>query len=140
MKRRRQPVSRPEATINITSLLDITFVLLIAFMIVAPALKHGIEIDLPEVRDAPSLADRTPIAVIVKHGGSTPLLYVDGEVVELDILIDTINLRRELSPDKPITLEADKDVDWNQMAMVIGALKIGGVGNVGILTQPPRDA
>lgn len=48
-----------EATINVTSLLDLTMVLLISFMIIAPTLQNGIEVDLPEVEEADALDVRS---------------------------------------------------------------------------------
>lgn len=135
MKRRQRVVSEPLANINVTSLLDITFVLLIAFMIVAPALKHGLDLDLPEVRNAPNLNPDKPLSVAVKSGPVMTDIYLEGRPVVLEELAAQI---RGIDPDlsRPVTLEGDKRADWESMARVIAELRNGGVTNIGIVTVP----
>ncbi|MEQ8821307.1 MAG: biopolymer transporter ExbD [Sumerlaeia bacterium] len=134
--RRRRPVSQPRADINITSLLDITFVLLIAFMIVAPALKHGVDIELPQVAEAPALEETRPLTLLIKPGSDDPLVFLDGTQIEFPRLAQTLQAQ---GPGRPISLEADRRVDWQQMARVITVLETSGIPNIGIVTQPKND-
>lgn len=141
MMRRHRTVNRPHADINVTSLLDVVFVLLISFMIVAPALKHGVELDLPQVREAQRMnpADR-PIAVTVapdKHDPKSMLTYVNGDQVPRSELVATIQAKKGEKA-TAVTLEADKAVDWETMADVLATLQSGGIANIGILTEKKR--
>ena len=134
--RRHRVVSKPQANINITSLLDIVFVLLIAFMIVAPALKSGVDLELPKVEKAPQLKQAQAITLSIKPGLLSPEIQIDGQASSLDAMLEDIEHLRAGKPDRPIALEADRSVDWQQMARVVAALQNGGVGNVGIVTDP----
>lgn len=138
MKRRQRTTLEPSASINVTSLLDIVFVLLIAFMVVAPAMKHGIDIELPRVSETPSAQASTPISVTVRTGfdSSEPEIFVDGQAVRLVDLLAAIEQRRNGDASRPIALEGDRATSWEQMAMVVGELQRGGVGAVGIMTNP----
>lgn len=134
--RRHRVVSKPQATINITSLLDIVFVLLIAFMIVAPALKYGIELELPKVEKTPQLKQTQPITVSIKPGLLAPEIQVNGQRSSLESLVPDIEQLRDGKPERPVAIEADRSVDWQQMTRVVAALQDGSVGNIGIVTEP----
>jgi biopolymer transport protein ExbD len=136
-QRRRRPTVQPMASINMTSLLDIVFVLLIAFMVVAPALKHGIEIELPRVREVPVAKESRPISVTVRgNGGGEAEVFVDGQAVQLALLVASIEERRGGDDSRPVALEGDRFASWEQMAAVVAELQRGGVGTVGIMTTP----
>ncbi|MDK2972157.1 MAG: biopolymer transport protein TolR [Candidatus Sumerlaeota bacterium] len=134
MIRRHRAIARPMAQINVTSMLDITFVLLIAFMIVAPALRHGIEIELPTVRKAPSQAPQKPISIIVKSDSTGDLVYLDGAPVALTDLVTEISRVAPDLAERPVTLEGDKAANWEAIARVIAELRDGGITNIGIIT------
>ncbi len=135
MRRRHLSVAKPTAQINITSLLDITFVLLISFMVVAPAMMRGVDIDLPKVKDAPTLKSEKPIAVTVPYRPESPEVRVDGRIVGLDDLVTSIRDRSDSALDPIVTLEGDGRVDWELMTKVIAELRTGGIVNIGILTE-----
>ena len=138
MIRRRRATVQPTSAINVTSLLDIVFVLLIAFMVVAPAMKHGIDIELPKVTETPVVEESRPVSVTVRGSADAgpPEIFVDGQAVLLDGLIAAIEGARGGDESRPIALEGDRTASWEQMAMVVGELQRGGVGAVGIMTQP----
>ncbi|MBI5155231.1 biopolymer transporter ExbD [Candidatus Poribacteria bacterium] len=138
MKRRHSAVSRPMANINVTSLLDITFVLLIAFMVIAPALNHGVELELPKVRKAPVTKKADPVSVAVKPGADGDAeIYVNGQAVQLDLLVDKVRELRGGSTDRAVTLDGDRRVEWEAVAQVITELRQGGIENIGIMTNVP---
>jgi biopolymer transport protein TolR len=124
---------------NLTSLMDILFVLLIAFMILAPTLKSGVNLRLPEVRNAKALreAKETPIKVKVgwRQSSNEPDFVVDSTNATLDNLADLITSRQNSDRTRPVTLEADKAVPWETMAEVVTRLKEANVANVGIITK-----
>jgi biopolymer transport protein TolR len=134
MIRRHRTLAKPMAQINVTSLLDITFVLLIAFMIVAPALRHGIDIELPTVRKAPSLAPEKPISIIVKSDLGSETVYLEGQPVEVSELVRAISRLGADPTARPVTLEGDRRANWETMAKVFAELRDGGITNIGIIT------
>jgi len=134
--RRRRSVSQPNAAINVTSLLDITFVLLITFMIVAPALRHGVELDLPRVREAPGLKQDKPASLVVRHSLMGMELELDGQNLTLDTLTPRLREEAEKFERYTLTISGDRRVPWEEMSQVITAIRNAGVDNVGILTLP----
>lgn len=137
MKRRHRAVQQPMAQINVTSMLDITFVLLITFMIVAPALRYGIDLELPEVREAPVVENASkPVTVAVKPGVIGPEIYVNGEVTDAAQVVSAVKLASggELAR-QAVTLEGDKAIDWETMARILADLRGGGIENIGIMTE-----
>ena len=91
---------KPIATINVTSLLDITLVLLIAFMIVAPALNYGLDVRLPEVEATPVQTEDKAlvISVTMKGRNDTLRLYVGQEVVDFNGLEEKLNASQRSLP------------------------------------------
>lgn len=128
------------STINLTSLLDLTFVLLIAFMIVAPALKHGIKIDLPKV-DADSIVPKKAYSIVIKKrktGESESNIYLNEKRVDLDEIFEKLQANYERDPEIDVLIESDKSVLWDDFAKVLGAVRKAGVRNIGLVTEPER--
>ncbi len=134
--RRRRSVSKVSAQINVTSLLDIAFVLLITFMIVAPALQQGVELELPKVREAPGLKQDKPASLVVRHSLVGMDLELNGQVISLDNLTPYLQTEAAKFEKYSLTISGDRRVQWEQMAQVITAIRNGGVDNIGILTLP----
>ncbi len=134
---------KPMATINVTSLLDITMVLLIAFMIVAPALNYGLDVRLPEVQASavPSENNALVISVAVPDGkrGEGARVFLGQERVDTDQLKDRLESLRQTRERLTVIVQGDKDVPWEEMAKVIGAVQQSGVEGVSLLTTPPTD-
>lgn len=136
MKRRKSSVQMPEAAINITSLLDITFVLLIAFMVVAPALKYNIDLDLPKVGESTPRDSEKPVAIQVKLQDGASQFYVNGKEVILGSLAQTVKESSGFQPESAtVALEADRMVPWEDIARLINELKMNGITNIGIVTE-----
>ena len=141
--RRHRRGAKPVAEINLTSLLDVTFVLLIAFMIMAPSLKYGVEIDLPGMsQGAPQLStDQSNLATISisksmagEAGQTGPRSFMlDGDMLELNAL-ETRLRERNLASDGKLAVEinADKDIPYEAFVQVIGALRRAGIEGVGL--------
>lgn len=138
-RRRRSNSNKINADINVTALLDVVFVLMIAFMIVAPAMKLGVSLKLPEVRNASGLREASrPVAVRVGWSDSEPAVFVDGRPVELANAADAIRDRQAGNDKRAVTLEADRRVPWETMAQIVTELQQAGITNVGIVTTRPR--
>ena len=139
--RRSRSRLAPNATINVTSLLDITMVLLISFMIIAPTLKSGIAMDLPEVADATALdtkAEAVVVSVSLGSGEEGVVVRIDDDEVPLADLRDRL---RDLHVDQPklsLMVQGDKSVPWESMAKVIGAVEASGIPGMSLVTIPPK--
>lgn len=141
--RRHRKSAKPVAEINLTSLLDVTFVLLIAFMIMAPSLKYGVEIDLPGMSTgAPQLStDQTNLATIAiskemagQAGQTGPRHFMlDGDMMELDQLETTLRQRNEAAGGTlAVEVNADRDIPYEAFVQVVGALRRAGIEGVGL--------
>lgn len=123
---------------NLTNLMDTAFILLIAFMLVAPVLKHGIDLQLPQVsRQQLSSGGETMTIVIAKApaAGMSEEIYVDDQRLTLDELKSEVRLRKE-SDGLDIVIEADAEARYDMVAKVIALLKNLGVDGVGLATEP----
>jgi len=141
--RRRTTFLRPISSISLTSMMDVTFNLLIAFMIVAPSLKHGLKLELPEV-GASNLKPKDSLSVAIRKApqpGEEERIYLsDGTRdirVSLDDLTEKITALYQRKPDLDVLLEADKSVPYEVVARVLHAIQEAGVEGVGLVTEPP---
>ena len=138
MKRRTTGL-QPISSISLTSMMDVAFNLLIAFMIVAPSLKHGMRIELPEVA-ATNLKPRKSITIVIRKApqpGEEERIYVDNKRIEISKLTEKLTAIYERKPDIDILLEADKSVPYGIVARVLHAIQKTGVEGIGLVTEPP---
>ncbi|MDX2177715.1 MAG: biopolymer transporter ExbD [Candidatus Sumerlaeia bacterium] len=137
-RRHRRIAALPEPQINITSMLDIVFCLLIAFMIVAPALKNGVDLELPKVREAPRFdAKRTPHNIDIRWDSAAGegRVFLNSKEVQVPDLVSSLKAASLASSDKPILLNSDRRVPWQEVATVITSLRAAGIGEIGLITD-----
>ena len=119
------------AEINVTSLVDVAFTLLIIFMITAPILQGGIEIDLPEGAAGPlSAAD----ALVISIDGDGQI-YLDDAPVTFEELDASIELALDRFESDHVFLKADGDLALRQATRVMGRIIEAG-GLLNIVTDP----
>jgi biopolymer transport protein ExbD len=126
---RREPI----AEINVTPLVDVVLVLLIIFMVTAPFLQGGLDVDLPRV-SAQGLDMREGIALTVDPTGA---LYMDKEPVALADLGRALEAKN--ASGRPVFLRADQKVPYGVVAQVIGRVRAAGVTDLGLVTEPATD-
>lgn len=133
---------RPMAEINVVPYIDVSLVLLIIFMVTAPLLQTGVDVDLPqaESRTVDPQQD-LPIIVSINAEGR---LFVDAgneEDVEVDSEELTVRVTDALhkKPGLPVLIRGDKSVDYGKVVMVMASLKNAGVPSVGLMTSPAED-
>ena len=129
-RRRRLPMN---AEINITNLVDVAFVLLIIFIITAPILQGGIEVDLPEADAAP--LDNSE-AVIVSIDADRKLYVGEAEVGSLDELEQVLSVYVGDDMQKAVELKVDRGVPSGDMMVVLGVMNHIGLQNVGVPVIP----
>lgn len=119
------------AEISVTSLVDVAFTLLIIFMITAPILQGGIEIDVPEAASGP-LSTSDALVVSIDGDGQ---IYLDDAPVTYEEFSATIELALERFESKSVYLKADGAVAWRVGIRVLGRIdEAGGIPN--IVTEP----
>lgn len=127
------------ASINLTSLLDVTFMLLIAFMVIAPLLKYGLRLELPEVKTAQRLEQKTTFTITIQkrmEEEEFERIYLNDRRVTLDELTEVLHANYERERDVDVVVEADKNVSYGAFAQVIAAVQDAGVENIGMVVQP----
>ena len=126
--------------INVVPYIDVMLVLLVIFMVTAPLLTQGIEVDLPEANAEPidSSSDRLPLVVSVDAEGYLYLSVGDEEdkpVAREEVVAQVARIMRN-APETPILVKADRNVDYGFVVGAMVALQQGGADNVGFVTDP----
>lgn len=118
--------------INITPLVDVVLVLLVIFMLTAPILESGIEVDLPKTRTVKVVSSEKVVITIDKRQN----LYVGNDPVNINALGQDIKDKLKGSPDAPVYVRADRIVPFETIAAVFDALKQAHITNISIVTTP----
>lgn len=121
--------------INVTPLVDVMLVLLVIFMVTAPILHQGVDVNLPQVRAAALSGDEAQLVVTVTTGGTTFLNDTALTPAELAVKLQAILRER---PDRGVFLRADAAVPYGDVMRVIGSLREAGVLRLGMITAPPK--
>ncbi|HEY6867443.1 MAG TPA: biopolymer transporter ExbD [Candidatus Eisenbacteria bacterium] len=119
------------AEINVTPLVDVVLVLLIIFMVTAPFLQGGLEIDLPRIATR-GLDVREGLIVSVR---SDRTIAVGDAIVSVARFEDA--LARAGAARRPVFLKADRSVPYGMVVELIARMRRAGVASLGIVTQPP---
>jgi len=126
----------PLSEINIIPLVDVMLVLLIIFMITAPMMQHGMNIDIPQVTTKPLPSkDEPQILSITKD----KRLILNEKKLEAKDLKAAVQLLFTNKSNKEIFLRADKDVPYGFVVYCMGVVREAGVDKVNIVTKPAED-
>lgn len=130
--RRRTDPGRPLAEINVVPLVDVVLVLLIIFMITAPLMLRGIDIDLPK-SSVNTIKPEDRVVVTVARDRA---VYLDKERVARVMLDNRLAKLAREKPDITLYLRADRDVPYGAVVEVMDAVKRAGIDKLGMVTQP----
>jgi len=122
------------ASINVTSLVDVTMCLLIIFMLTAPYIQGGVEVDLPEADTREQLKREGPVISITENRQ----VYFDEEAVTSDELVE---LLAPYLPEKdtiPVYLRSDEDVPYGFVLQVMARVERAGFVNLSLVADPER--
>jgi biopolymer transport protein ExbD len=124
------------AEINITNLVDVAFVLLIIFMITAPILQGGIEVQLPEAEATPLTTNEAVVVSVDERGD----VYVEKtRIASMDELETVLGAFVSGDQKKPVMLNGDRRVVYGRVMEVMGLIKKMGIEDVGLaVVEPPR--
>ncbi len=130
MARRRHVRELPKAEINITNLVDVTMTLLVVFMIVAPMLKQGLEIELPKSRVADKIS--TDDKVILVECDKQQSIRINHSEVVLGSVEQMIRDLRQQYGEVPVQVRADQALSYGFLVGLWGEIRAAGVNSIGV--------
>jgi biopolymer transport protein TolR len=119
--------------INVTPFVDVMLVLLVIFMVTAPLMTQGIEVDLPQTRTVSVLPkDSEHMVLTIKKDGA--VLLDEYEVPDQDLAGHLERLVKQ--ENKSLFLRADKEVPYGRVVAVMGEIKAAGIDRMGVVAEP----
>lgn len=119
--------------INVTPLVDVMLVLLIIFMVTAPMMTQGVDVDLPETTAQPLHQEEKPITITINRQGE---LFFDREKGDLKFLRTQLALHAKIDRQRQVLLRADRQVPYGLVVSVMADIKAAGFDKLGMITQP----
>jgi biopolymer transport protein ExbD len=120
--------------INITPLVDVMLVLLVAFVITIPALTNAVHINLPKTVTTPPPEQQKAVTVTVDSEGK---IYLDNAEVAQENLAKQLQVLKAGNDDLALHLRADERVAYGPVAKVMAAIEHAGISRVSVLTDAP---
>ncbi len=122
-----------QSEINVTPFVDVVLVLLIIFMITAPMLDQGVEIDLPQTKEVEVLPnDVEHLVLTIQKNGK---LFLDSYEVQLNELEERVNIL-VTEKSRALFIKADSNVPYGVVVDIMGRIKSAGIENLGIVANP----
>ena len=118
--------------INVTPFVDVMLVLLVIFMVTAPLLQSGIEVDLPKTKTVKVVTQERVVVTIDKR----QTIYVGNDPVNIHKLGDIIHKRLKGAENSPVYIRCDQAVSFGAFAQVLDALKQANITNTSVVTEP----
>ena len=123
---------RPVAEINVTPMVDVMLVLLVIFMVTAPLLTAGVQVDLPKTSATPLKGEDQPLSVTIDAHGK---IWIQETEVELEQLAPRLQAITAQKPDTRIFVRGDKTIDYGRVMEVMGTLGAAGFPKVALVTE-----
>ena len=123
---------RALADINVTPFVDVVLVLLIIFMLTAPILQSGIEVDVPKTRSVKEITEERVVISIDRK----QRVFLGNDPVNVNQIADQLHQKVRDPEGQSIFIRADQEVPFGAFATVMDAVKQAGITNVSIVTQP----
>jgi len=136
---RGRRVSSSLAEINVVPLVDVMLVLLIIFMVTAPMIQRGIDVNLPVARRAATVEGERLFVTVPTTYHTDGLVYIGQERVSAGSLAGRLKERLQAVTDKQVYLQGDGAVQLQDLMKVIDQLKDAGVSQVAIVAKAPGD-
>jgi biopolymer transport protein TolR len=135
-KRRNNHHDRPMAEINVTPLVDVMLVLLIIFMVTAPMLQMGIDVNLPRVR-AKSIDVAEEKLVLTINGAKD--IFLNRTRVPLTELGTKLEYIFASRIEREVYMKADRSIPYGFVVEVMAEVRKAGVDKLGMITEPPEE-
>ena len=142
---RQRVRKKPIAEMNVVPYIDVMFVLLVIFMVTAPLLQQGVQVDLPQASAQPIPPDQgEPLELSVDAQGNY-FLNIGGDTkapVDEDTIVQRVAAVLRHKPQTPVLVRGDRNVDYGTVVRAMVLLQQAGAPNVGLVTdntQPAAD-
>lgn len=119
--------------INVTPLVDVMLVLLIIFMVTAPMMTQGVEVNLPQTTTKAIKTTEDPLIMTINRKGE---VFLENRLLNVDEIETKLGTIVKYRTDKDILLRADRDIPYGTVVKVIAGIKRAGVGKLGMVTEP----
>jgi biopolymer transport protein TolR len=133
--RRGRRMSSTLAEINVIPLVDVMLVLLIIFMVAAPMLQRGVEVNLPQARNTQKLTQELIYITVPLSYRQDRKVFLDDEAVSIDFLAERTRQAMLGKSQRSVYLRSDGEVQMQELLQVFDRLKEGGIERVGIVAQ-----
>ena len=138
----KQKRNKPLSEINVVPYIDVMLVLLVIFMITAPLLSQGVDVNLPEARAKMLTQNKEPIIVSIDKSGNYYLNIASNPsaVIAQDSLENRIASELKQDPKRQVLVKGDKEVDYGKVVSAMVLLQRAGAPSVGLITMPVAEA
>ena len=136
---RGRRVATSLSEINVVPMVDVMLVLLIIFMVAAPMIQRGIDVNLPVARRAEQMTgDRVEITIPLAYR-QNHMLYLGREALTATVLQERVRQKMETAAKKDVFLRGDRAVNLGEVMEVTDMLKAAGVEHVGMVARMPGE-
>lgn len=136
MSRRRNRGRRAMADMNVVPYIDVMLVLLVIFMVTAPMMQSGVELDLPNADTTPLVNNSNSSAVIISVSDSGEYFVGDSGALSREELSVLVIEQLEDSKSKPVYIRADKEVAYGFLMQAMSTAQQAGATNIGLMADP----
>ena|SRR5215475_7854596 len=123
--------------INVTPLVDVMLVLLVIFMVTAPIIQQGVQVNLPQAQAGAIASDEEPLVVSIAPDGR---VFLNDNVISLSDLGKKLRAVRQINQDKEVYLRADQNVRYGAVMKTVEEIKQAGIVKLGMVTRPPAES
>jgi biopolymer transport protein TolR len=120
--------------INVTPLVDVMLVLLIIFMVTAPIIQQGVQVNLPQAKSSGIPGTEEHLVVTIAKNGN---VYLNDNAMTLAELGAKLRAIKKIEANKQVYLRADQDVRYGVVMKTIAEIKQAGIERLGMVTRPP---
>ena len=138
-RRRGRRIATSLSEINVIPLVDVMLVMLIVFMVAAPMMQRGLEVNLPEARRASPIEVQQLYVTVPLSFRTDGMVQVDDAAVPFDVLHERIGVELDGRTDRNVLLRGDGGITYNELIRVMDKLKEGGVQEVGLVVDYPAN-
>jgi biopolymer transport protein TolR len=124
------------AQINVTPLVDVMLVLLVIFMVTAPIIQQGVQVNLPQAKAGAIPGTEELLVVTIAKDGK---IYLNDNPMGPGELGQKLRAIRKLQADKQVYLRADQDVKYGVVMKTIAEIKQAGIERLGMVSRPPSE-
>jgi biopolymer transport protein ExbD len=137
--RRGRRIASSLAEINVVPLVDVMLVLLIIFMITAPMIQRGVDVNLPVARRSSQIAGERIFVSIPVNYRESHIVYLDQEPIRAEILGERVRQKMERAASKEVFLRGDGSVRYQELMDIFDRLRGAGVEKIGMISKLPEE-